>query len=109
MTDHDLDARLTALLAEPAPPPDPAFTDRIVALARHDLAGRRARRRVIERVGIETLALAAVVVAFASLARTVPQGAGFGDVVGLASPAMLGLAMLGLWALVGIRAVPADR
>ena len=66
-TDADLDARLTALLAEVAPPPDPAFADRIVTLARHDLTLRRARRRAIRRVVVETIALAAVVAAFVCL------------------------------------------
>lgn len=103
MTDLNLDARLTALLAQPDPAADEHFVDRVVALARHDFAVRRARKRAIERVGIELLALAAVIAAFALLANAAPEAAGFGDVIGLASPAMLGLTMLILWGLVGGR------
>ena len=104
MTDEEIDARLAALLAEPAPAPDPVFADRIVALARFDLASRRARRRSFARIGREAAALAAVLVTFALLARA-PAGAaaGIGDAVPLASPAMLGVTLLALWALVANR------
>lgn len=107
MTDQDLDVRLAALLARPEPAADPVFAERIVALARHDLALRRARRRAVERVGLEALALSAIVAAFAMLARSGTEFAGFGDEIALSNPAMLGLAMLGLWGLVGLRPTPA--
>jgi hypothetical protein len=103
MTYNDLDARLAALLAEPMPAPDPGFTSRIVALAAHDLAVRRARRRAFQRIAGEAFALAAVITAFALLARSAPDAAGFGEAVALANPALLGLAMLSLWGLVGLR------
>jgi len=108
MTDDEIDARLAALMAEPAPAPDPAFADHVVALARFDLARRRARRRALARVGREALALVAVLATFALLAR-LPSGpvAGAGDALPLASPAMLGVILLGLWALVVNRPSPA--
>lgn len=109
MSDIGLDARLTALLAEPPPPADSVFADRIVALAAHDLAMARARRRAIERVGIETLALIAIIAAFAVLARLSPGAAGLGDAVGLESPAALGLVLLALWGLVGHRPAEVER
>lgn len=109
MTATDIDARLSALLNEPAPSPDPAFADRVVALARHDLSVRRARRRAIEQVAIEALALGAVAAAFVFLAGSASLPAGFGDSVGLASPAMLGLAMLAMWTVVGVRPASARR
>ena len=57
----------------------------------------------------ETLALVAVVATFAILASAAPEAAAFGDTLPLASPAMLGVAMLGLWALVGVRPAAAGR
>lgn len=102
MTQDALDARLSALLTEPEPAADPAFAERIVALAAHDLAVRRWRRRALARVGREAAGLAAVLAAFAALAG-LGEAAGLGDLVPLGSPAMLGLAMLGLWGLVALR------
>jgi hypothetical protein len=109
MTDQKFDALLSALLAEPEPEPDSVFAEHVIALARHDLAVRRARRRALEIVGMETLALAAVIAAFIVLARAVPEAAGFGDVIDLASPAMLGLIMLALYGLVGMRPAASER
>lgn len=109
MTDAAHDARLIALLAETAPSPDPAFSDRIIALARHDLAMRQSRRRSLGRVGIETAALAAVITAFALLSRSAPDPAGFGDTIGLANPALLGLAMLAMWTVAAVRPVAGGR
>ena len=106
MTEAELDARVAALFAAPAPEPDPGFAGRIVALARLDLAVRRSRREAIERIAVETAALAAVIAPLALLARFAPDPAGFGDVVTITNPAMLGLAMLALWGLVTLR-VPA--
>ena len=108
MTDDEIDARLAALMAEPAAAPDPAFADHVVALARFDLVRRRARRRAFARVGREALALVAVLATFVLLAR-LPSGpaAGLGDALPLASPAMLGVILLGLWALVVNRPSPA--
>ena len=104
MTDEEIHVRLAALLTEPAPAPDPAFADRIVALARFDLACHRARRRGFARIGREAVALTAVLATFALLAW-MPSGAaaGIGDALPLASPAMLGVTLLALWALVANR------
>jgi hypothetical protein len=104
MIDTDFDARLAALLAEPAPAPDRAFAERVIARAACDLALRRARRRGLARVARETAALGAVLAAFALLARIPgPTLAGIGDSLPLASPAMLGITLLAMWALVGAR------
>lgn len=104
MTDPDLDRRLKALFAEPPPSPDPDFAVRVVALAAYDLSLRRARRRGLVRIAGETAALVAVLGAFALIAR-LPTGklAGFGDTIALASPAMLAVALLAMWALVATR------
>lgn len=109
MTDTDLDARLSALFADGPPVPDPAFSERIVALAAYDQAERRARGRAFRRVASETVALIAVLATFAILARAAPGAVEFGDTLPLASPAMLGVAMLGLWALVGLRPAATGR
>lgn len=91
MTD-DLDRRLAALFAEADPMPDPASADRIVALAAHDQAVRRARRRALLRIGKEALGLGAVLSSFVLLSRYAPEGtaAGLGD-SRAGNAAMLGL------------------
>ena len=99
----DVDRRLAALLAAPPLSPDPDFTARVIALAAYDLAVARKRKRAILQVAKEALGLAAVLASFALLARLVPDSAGLGDAVPLGSPAMIGVALLGLWALVGGR------
>ena len=109
MNEHDVDARLKALFAEPPPAPDPAFSERVIALAAYERTERRARRRLVRRVASDTLALIAVLATFVLLARAGPIAADFGDTIPLASPAMLGLAMLGLWAAVGFRPAAAGR
>jgi hypothetical protein len=108
MTEVDLDGRLSALMMEPVPAPDPLFADHLVALANFDLALRRSRRRSFAQIGREAAALVAVLATFALLAR-LPSGlgAGAGDALPLASPAMLGVTLLGLWALVVNRPTPA--
>jgi len=98
MSDLELDARLSALLREKHPPrPDDGFGDRVVALASYDLSNRRWRRSAIARIGRETLGFVAMLAAFAMLARAAPDIAGAGDVIPLASPAMLGLVVLLMW------------
>lgn len=109
MNEHDVDARLEALFMERAPAPDPAFSDRVIALAAYEQTERRSRRRALRRVASETFALIAVLATFALLARAGPEAAGLGDTIPLASPAMLGLAVLGLWAVVGIRPAAAGH
>lgn len=105
MNEHEVNARLHALFAEPPSAPNPAFSERVIALAAYEQTERRARRRAVRRVASETLALISVLATFALLARAGPVAADFGDTIPLASPAMLGLAMLGLWAwaVVGFR------
>ena len=105
MTDQDLDRRLAALLAEPVPAPDAAFAERVVALAAHDLAVRRFRRRALGQVAREALALAAVLASFVLLARAAPgmPAIGPGDAVPLGSPAMIGMGLLALWGLAAAR------
>jgi len=109
MNENDVDARLRALFAEQLPISDPAFSDRVIRLAAYEQTERRAPRRAAHRLASETLALITVLAAFASLARTGPVAAGLGDAIALASPAMLGLAMLGLWALVAFRSAATGR
>lgn len=103
MNEQDVDVRLRALFAERQAAPDPAFSDRVIALAACEQIERRARRRAVRRVTSETLALVAVLASFALLARAGPEAADLGDAVPLASPAMLGLALLALWTVVGFR------
>ena len=107
MTEHDdIDRRLAALFAEAEPPADPLFADRLVALAAFQLAVRRHRQRAVWQVGREALALAAVLGSFVLLALRDPAGAmpaDFGDALPLGSPAMLGVIVLALWGLTGLR------
>lgn len=100
----DIDRRLKSLLAEPPPAPDAAFADRVVALAAYEAQRRRSTRRIWSRLAGDGAALAAVLGAFALAAR-LPAGelVGFGDTIALASPAMAGVVLLALWALVAAR------
>jgi hypothetical protein len=109
MNEHDVDARLKALFAERPLAPDPAFSDRVIVLAAYEQAERGARRRAAHRLASETVALMAVLATFALLARAGPEAADLGGTIPLASPAMLGLAMLALWALVGFRPAAAGQ
>lgn len=102
MKEQDVDAALKALFAEPEPAPDPAFSERVIGLAAWEQIAARARRRARRRLTSEALALVAVLASFILLARAGPGAADLRDVP-LASPAMLGLAMLGLWAAVALR------
>ena len=107
MNELEVDARLKALFAERPAAPDPAFSDRVIALAAYEQAERRMRRRAADGVARETLALIAVLTTFALLARAGSVAANFGDTIPLTSPAMLGLVTIGLWAMVGFRTVAA--
>lgn len=109
MNEDNVDARLKAMFAERPPIPDAAFSDRVIALAVYEQTERRARTRAMRRVMNETLAMFAVLATFALLARSGPGAADLGDTIPLASPAMLGLAMLGLWAVVSLRPAAAER
>lgn len=110
MTDLETDKSLTALLAEVHPAKtDPAFTDRVVALASLDLALRRSRRRAMTRVVREAMGLVTVLISFVALARMTPDSAaGLGDAVALNSPAMLGVLMLAAW-IAAMRGTPAAQ
>lgn len=107
MNEENVDARLKLLFAEPPPAPDPAFGDRVILLAGHAQTERQVRRRAAHRLASEALALIAVLAAFTALALIAPVAADLGDTIPLASPAMFGLAMLGIWVLVATR--PAVR
>ena len=109
MNEHDVDARLQALFAEFPATPSAAFSERIMALVAYEQAERRARRLALRRLASETLALGAVLVAFGLLARVAPVAAHLTDTIPLASPAMFGLTMLGLWILVDFRPEAAER
>lgn len=104
MTEDDIDLRLKALLAEAPSAPDTAFANKIIALAAYDAALHRARRRTTFRIVGECAALAVILVAFAALARSPgPALAGLGDTIPMASPAILGIAMLALWCVASLR------
>lgn len=99
---EDVDRRLSALFEEFDSPPDPVFAARVVALAAYDSKVRRARRAAVALVLREALALVALLVCFGLLALQPPgQPVGPGDALPLGSPAMIGVALLALWALVG--------
>jgi len=97
MTDDDI--KLAALFAEDAPIADEGFTQRVVALAALEDRLAASRRASLMRTGIEGAGLASVLAVFAALARLGPPSA----VVPLASPAMVGLVLLGLWLVIGQR------
>ena len=98
---EDVDVRLSALFEEPNSQPDPDFAARVVALAAYDTKVRDARRAAIALVGREALALLAAIICFCLLTLQAPgQPVGSGDALPLGSPAMLGVTLLALWALV---------
>jgi len=98
---EDVDVRLSALFEEFDSPRDPGFAARVIALAAYDAKVRRARRAAVTLVVREALALVAVLVCFCLLTLQPPgQPVGPGDILPLSSPAMIGVALLALWALV---------
>jgi hypothetical protein len=98
---EDVDVRLAALFVEFDPSPDPHFAARVVALAAYDTKVRNARRAAIALVGREALALLAAIVCFCLLTVQAPgQPVGSGEALPLGSPAMFGVTLLALWALV---------
>ena len=100
MTDTDLDRRLGALLREPEPAADPAFAERVVAAARLDKEIRRVRGRAWRRAAIDCAGAIAVAAAFFVLSQE--QAPLPGGMMSLYGPAMAGMIMLGLWALVAL-------
>lgn len=97
---EDVDVRLSALFEEFDSPPDPIFAARVIALAAYDSKVRRARRAAMTLVVREALALVAVLVCFCLLTLRAGEPVGPGDALPLSSPAMIGVALLALWALV---------
>jgi CelD/BcsL family acetyltransferase involved in cellulose biosynthesis len=73
MTDEDrIDARLTSLLAVPDRPPDEAFVARIERMVLAEQLATAARRAAWRRFVVESLASAAIVVAFCLVWRLSP-------------------------------------
>ena len=95
----DTELRLAALFDD-APIADDGFTERVIALCALEDRLARGRRAGMTRLGLEAAALAGVLAAFAGLASVGTAS----DVVPLASPAMIGLLLLGTWLAVGPRA-----
>ena len=100
MTDAEIDKRLSALLSDPAATPDSAFVDRVVMAARLDRRIQLNRQRAFRRTLIECGAAIAVAATFYLLSQQQPP---FPDGnMSLMGPAMAGLVMLGLWALIAL-------
>jgi len=98
VTDEELDRKLGTLLRVSEPPADQAFIDRMVMVARIDRDIRVARRRALRRTLIECAAAVAVAAAFYLLTQT--QAPDPDGMIPFHGPAMAGLVMLGLWAVV---------
>ncbi len=98
MNDDELDRRLGELLRQPDLSVDQAFTDRVVALARLDRDLRRARRLHFRRALIDCAGAGAVAATFYLLSQA--EVAPADGTIALQGPAMAGLAMLALWAMV---------
>lgn len=100
MNDAELDRRLAALLREPEPAADPTFTDRVLAAARLDREIREVRRRAWRRALIDCGVAIAVAASFYLLTQA--QAPSPDGMIPLQAPAMAGLAMLALWAVVSL-------
>jgi len=107
MNEHDIDARLGALLREPAPTADPAFAERVMLAVRVEQEFAAARRRALRRALVDCGAAAAMGLAFFLMSQIgSPDPAGL---IGLGDPAMAGLIMLLLWGAVALPASGARR
>jgi hypothetical protein len=93
------DEPLRALLATREPIADDGFSARVLALAALEDRLAVRRRAAFRRVAKESAALTAILAAFSLLARLAPTG----DVVPLASPAMVGMLLLTSWLAIGMR------
>ena len=102
MNDQDIDRQLGLLLRDPDPAPDPAFADRVVAAAAIDRSFREARHRAWRRAVLDCTAAAAVGLAFFLLSQT--EHDSIAGTISLQGPAMAGMIMLGLWAMVALPA-----
>jgi hypothetical protein len=95
MNESDIDARLSALLREPAPAADPAFANRVMLAIRVEQELATARRRAWRRALIDCGAASAVGVTFFLMSQIgTPDPTGL---IHLQGPAMGGLVMLLLW------------
>ena len=100
MDEHDVDARLNALLREPEPAADPAFADRVMLAVRVEQQFAVARRRGWRRAIIDCSAAAAVGMTFFLMSQVgTPDPSG---VIPLEGPAMAGLVMLLVWGVVAL-------
>lgn len=96
----DIDARLGALLREPAPAADPAFADRVMLAVRVEQEFAATRRRAWHRALIDCGAAAAVGMTFFLMSQIgTPDPTGL---IPLQGPAMGGLIMLFLWGVVAL-------
>jgi hypothetical protein len=100
MNEPDIDARLDALLREPAPAADPAFADRVMLAIRVEQEFAATRRRAWRRALIDCGAAAAVGMTFFMMSQIgTPDPTGL---IHLQGPAMGGLIMLLLWGVVAL-------
>ena len=102
MNEADIDRRLGLLLRESTPAADPVFASRVVAAAAIDRSFREARRRASRRALIDCAAATMVGVTFFLLSQT--ETGSISGAISLEGPAMAGLVMLGLWAMVALPA-----
>ena len=100
MNDEQLDLRLGALLRDAEPMPDPAFNARVLAAARLDRQIREVRRRAWRRASIDCAVAVAVAGSFYLLTQA--QAPSPDGIIALQAPAMAGLVMLALWAVVSL-------
>lgn len=107
MSELDIDRRLGILLRDPAPVADAAFADRVVAAAMIDRSFRKSQRRAWRRAAIDCAAAATVGLSFFLLSQTEHEV--IAGTISLEGPAMAGLIMLGLWAMVALPAVTGDQ
>lgn len=100
MNEQHIDRRLAALLARPDPAPDPAFVDRIVLAARLDRQLAATLQRSLRRAVIDCSAAVAVGASFYLLSQM--RGAVADGMIVPGGPAMAGLVMLALWAVIAL-------
>ena len=100
MNDDQLEQRLRELLREPIPAGDEAFVQRVMMATRLDEQFRRTRRRALRRALIDcggAIAVAATFYLMSQAQPPLPDG-----MLSLQGPAMAGLVMLALWAIVSV-------
>ena len=100
MNENEIDRRLSELLSQSAPEPDPAFVDRVLLAARLDRQLKVVRSRNLRRALIDCGAAVAVGASFflmSQMAGSVSDG-----VILPGGPAMAGLIMVLLWSAVAL-------